>query len=93
MKRLLTILIAMLMVFGMFALVSSAEEELPEGTGIKAANYDWDYSAIGYVTINGETVYSTQYATRNIKFVAGEAVKDATSYTEQELEYINTYLQ
>ena len=31
MKRLLTILIAMLMVFGMFALVSSAEEELPEG--------------------------------------------------------------
>ena len=62
-------------------------------TGIKAANYDWDYSAVGYVTINGETVYSTQYATRNIKFIAGEAVKDAASYTEQELEYINTYLQ
>ena len=62
-------------------------------TGIKAANYDWDYSAIGYVTINGDTVYSTQYATRNIKYVAGEAVKDAASYTEQELEYINTYLQ
>ena len=62
-------------------------------TGIKAANYDWDYSAVGYVTINGETVYSTQYATRNIKFIAGEAIKDAASYTEQELEYINTYLQ
>ena len=62
-------------------------------TGIKPVNYDWDYSAVGYLTINGETVYSTQYATRNIKFIAGEAVKDAASYTEQELEYINTYLQ
>ena len=62
-------------------------------TGIKAANYDWDYSAVGYVIINRETVYSTQYATRNIKFIAGEAIKDAASYTEQELEYINTYLK
>ena len=62
-------------------------------TGIKPVNYDWDYSAVGYVTINRETVYSTQYATRNIKFIAGEAIKDAASYTEQELEYINTYLQ
>ena len=45
-------------------------------TGIKEANYDWDYSAIGYVTINGTTVYSGQYATRNIQYVATAAYTD-----------------
>lgn len=56
-------------------------------TGIKADNYEWEYSAIGYVTIGEDTVYSGQYATRSIAYVANAAYYDrsATSssvYTE-----------
>lgn len=38
--------------------------------------YDWDYSAIGYIKIGDATVYSGQYATRNIKYVANAAYND-----------------
>ena len=62
-------------------------------TGIKPVNYDWDYSALGYITINGDTVYSTQYATRNIKFIAEAALEDSAGYTETELGYIMEYLK
>ena len=62
-------------------------------TGIGQDNYEWDYSAIGYVTINGNTVYSGQYATRNIAYVANAAVNDtAAGYTQEELEIIGRYL-
>ena len=62
-------------------------------TGIGQDNYEWDYSAIGYVTINGNIVYSGQYATRNIAYVANAAVNDtAAGYTDTELEIIRGYL-
>ena len=62
-------------------------------TGIKSSNYDWDYSAIGYVTVNGASVYSGQYATRNIKYVAERAIEDAASYTDDEIAIIRLYLE
>ena len=62
-------------------------------TGIKSSNYDWDYSAIGYVTVNGASVYSGQYATRNIKYVAERAIEDAASYTDNEIAIIRLYLE
>ena len=63
-------------------------------TGIKAANYDWDYSAIGYVTINGNTVYSANYTTRNAAYVANAALKDtAAGYTDAEKAILGGYLQ
>ena len=63
-------------------------------TGIKAANYDWDYSAIGYVTINGNTVYSANYTTRNAAYVANAALKDtAAGYTDAEKAILRGYLQ
>ena len=37
---------------------------------------DWDYSAIGYIKIGDATVYSGQYATRNIEYVANAAYND-----------------
>ena len=45
-------------------------------TGIKEGNYDWDYSAIGYVKIDNKEVYSGGYATRNISFIANAAYND-----------------
>ena len=63
-------------------------------TGIKAANYDWDYSAIGYVTINGNTVYSANYTTRNAAYVANAAYTDPNGgYSETEYEILEGYLQ
>ena len=63
-------------------------------TGIKAANYDWDYSAIGYVTINGNTVYSANYTTRNAAYVANAALNDtAAGYTDAEKAILRGYLQ
>ena len=63
-------------------------------TGIKAANYDWDYSAIGYVTINGNAVYSANYTTRNAAYVANAALKDtAAGYTDAEKAILRGYLQ
>ena len=60
---------------------------------IDQRNYEWDYSAIGYVTINGNTMYSRQYATRNIAYVANAALNDTTAnYTDSELEIIRGYL-
>lgn len=62
-------------------------------TGIKAANYDWDYSAIGYVTINGDTVYSANYTTRNAEYVANAAISDPDGgYSETELNILRGYL-
>ena len=62
-------------------------------TGIKAENYKWDYSAIGYISINGVEVYSVDYATRNIAYVANAAVNDLNGgYTAEELEMIQGYL-
>ena len=62
-------------------------------TGIKATNYDWDYSAIGYVTINRNTVYSANYTTRNAAYVANAAINDPNGgYSETELEIIGRYL-
>ena len=62
-------------------------------TGIKAANYDWDYSAIGYVTINGDTVYSANYTTRNAAYVANAAISDPDGgYSETELDILRGYL-
>ena len=63
-------------------------------TGIKAANYDWDYSAIGYVTINGNTVYSANYTTRNAAYVANAAINDPNGeYSVTELDILRGYLQ
>ena len=63
-------------------------------TGIKAANYDWDYSAIGYVTINGDTVYSANYTTRNAAYVANAAINDPNGgYSATELDILRGYLQ
>ena len=60
---------------------------------IAQRNYEWDYSAIGYVTINGNTMYSGQYATRNIAYVANAALNDTTAnYTDSELDIIRGYL-
>ena len=62
-------------------------------TDINKDNYEWDYSAIGYVTINETEVYSRQYATRNIAYVANAAYNDTTAgYTEDELTIIRGYL-
>ena len=63
-------------------------------TGIKSANYDWDYSAIGYVTIGEATVYSANYTTRNAAYVANAAYTDPNGgYTADELAIIQGYLQ
>ena len=63
-------------------------------TGIKSANYDWDYSAIGYVTIGETTVYSANYTTRNAAYVANAAYTDPNGgYTADELAIIQGYLQ
>ena len=63
-------------------------------TGIKSANYDWDYSAIGYVTIGENTVYSANYTTRNAAYVANAAYTDPNGgYTADELAIIQGYLQ
>ena len=63
-------------------------------TGIKTVNYDWDYSAIGYVTINGITVYSANYTTRNAAYVANAAINDPNGeYSETELDILRGYLQ
>ena len=64
-------------------------------TNIKKANYDWDYSAIGYVKIGDVTVYSGQYATRNIKYVANAAYNDTTAaYSEKDRTTIyNSYIK
>ena len=60
---------------------------------IDQRNYEWDYSAIGYVTINGNTMYSGQYATRNIAYVANAALNDtAAGYTDAEKAIIGRYL-
>ena len=56
-------------------------------TGIKATNYDWDYSAIGYITINGTTVCSGQYATRNIQYVATAAYNDRQAAANDTYKY------
>lgn len=62
-------------------------------TGIKADNYQWDYSAIGYISINGVEVYSVDYATRNIAYVANAALNDPEGgYTEEEINMIRGYL-
>jgi hypothetical protein len=62
-------------------------------TGIKEGNYDWDYSAIGYITVGNSTVYSCQYATRNAAYVANAALNDtAAGYTEAEKAIIGRYL-
>lgn len=62
-------------------------------TDINKDNYEWDYSAIGYVTINETEVYSRQYATRNIAYVANAAYNDTMAgYTEDELTIIRGYL-
>ena len=63
-------------------------------TGIKTVNYDWDYSAIGYVTINGITVYSANYTTRNAAYVANAAINDPNGeYSVTELDILRGYLQ
>ena len=63
-------------------------------TGIKEANYDWDYSAIGYVTIGEATVYSANYTTRNAAYIANAAKNDPNGgYTAAELEIIESYLK
>ena len=60
---------------------------------IKQDNYEWDYSAIGYITVGSTTLYSGQYATRNIAYVANAALNDtAAGYTDTELEIIGGYL-
>ena len=62
-------------------------------TDINTDNYEWDYSAIGYVTINGTEVYSGQYATRNIAYIANAALNDTSAgYTDDDLEIIRGYL-
>lgn len=62
-------------------------------TGIKEGNYDWDYSAIGYITVGNSTVYSCQYATRNAAYVANAALNDtAAGYTDAEIAIIGRYL-
>ena len=62
-------------------------------TDINTDNYEWDYSAIGYVTINGPEVYSGQYATRNIAYIANAALNDTSAgYTDDDLEIIRGYL-
>ena len=57
-------------------------------TGIKEGNYGWDYSAIGYVSINGTEVYSADYATKNIAYIANLAYNDrqATQSTTYKYE-------
>ena len=63
-------------------------------TDIRSDNYDWDYSAIGYVTIGETTRYSLDYVTRNIKYVATAAYYDTTTnYSEDDLEIIVGYIQ
>ena len=63
-------------------------------TGIKEGNYDWDYSAIGYVTIDGEAVYSANYTTRNAAYVANAAINDPNGeYSATELDILRGYLQ
>ena len=63
-------------------------------TGIKEANYDWDYSAIGYVTIGEATVYSANYTTRNAAYIANAAKNDPNGgYTAAELEIIESYIK
>lgn len=62
-------------------------------TGIKADNYQWDYSAIGYISIGEIEIYSTEYATRNIAYVANAALNDPEGgYTEEEINMIRGYL-
>ena len=62
-------------------------------TGIKEGNYDWDYSAIGYITVGNSTVYSCQYATRNAAYVANAALNDtAAGYTDAEKVILGRYL-
>ncbi|MBR4014421.1 MAG: hypothetical protein IKJ00_09040, partial [Clostridia bacterium] len=56
-------------------------------TDIKEANYDWDYSAIGYVTINDDIVYSGQYATRSIAYVANAAYYDRSDTPNDTYKY------
>ena len=57
-------------------------------SGIKPQNYEWDYSAIGYVSINGTEVYSADYATTNISHIANLAYNDrqATQSTTYKYE-------
>jgi hypothetical protein len=59
---------------------------------IKAQNYKWDYSAIGYVTVGEATIYSSQYATRNLEYVVNAAKNDPASYTADEYSIIESYL-
>ncbi len=62
-------------------------------TGIKADNYQWDYSAIGYISIGEIEIYSTEYATRNIAYVANAALNDPEGgYTDEEISMIRGYL-
>ncbi len=62
-------------------------------SSIDKDNYGWDYSAVGYVIINGKEIYSADHATRNIAYVANAAYNDTeTGYTTDELDIIKTYL-
>ena len=56
-------------------------------TGIKEANYDWNYSAIGYIKIGDATVYSGEYATRNIQYVATAAYNDRQAAANDTYKY------
>ena len=62
-------------------------------SGIKTQNYEWDYSAIGYVSINGTEVYSADYATTNIAYIANLALEDTSAdYTDGEEAILRGYL-
>ena len=64
--------------------------------GIHPTNYSKEYTGVSYIkVVDGEKViylYASDPQTRSISYVASEAVKDATSYTQDELKLLNGFV-
>ncbi len=64
--------------------------------GIHPSNYSKDYTGISYIRVtDGERVfylYASDPQTRSISYVAGEALKDSSEYTQEELNLLKGFV-
>ncbi len=56
-------------------------------TNIKEMNLDLKFAAIGYITVNGKTTYSPEYAVRSVSEVAISALKDTRTASTDKYRY------